>query len=447
MVSALVVPFLAKLGDMVGHKRMLLVSTAITAVASIALAFSPVFWVFLVAWALQGFYVVWLPLEVALVFSRSRSAENPAGITRKAAGFLVAGLEAGVIAGALSGGAIADSLFPTTEQRAGLSPVQLQSALAEHMWLLLIIPAVCVVICFFVILLGVKESPDKTGGILDYTGLALVSAALLVLTAGLSFMRVTGPGNWLPWAAIVVGLLLFVPFVRYELKQDDPLIDIRMFRQRTMWPILVTAGLFGVSVLGAQAPLSTFARTSREDHGFGLSATGGTVSILVGLYVISLLVGALLYPQVTRRFEPRRVLMGAAVLIAVGYFLFLPLHDTLPELLINISIAGLGSGALVAALPSAAAAVAPRTQTGVATGLTNTTKTIGGAFASCVFGIALLSHVATSGGGEETAGTLAGYFVVWTVCAVTALVAAALLAFVPKGAFEDKRETVVAEVR
>jgi MFS family permease len=261
-------------------------------------------------------------------------------------------------------------------------------------------------------------------------------------------MRVTGPGNALPWAAIVVGLLLFVPFVRYELKQDDPLIDIRMFRQRTMWPILVTAGLFGVSVLGAQAPLSTFARTSREEHGFGLSATGGTVSILVGLYVISLLVGALLYPQVTRRFEPRRVLMGAAVLIAVGYFLFLPLHDTLPELLINIGIAGLGSGALVAALPSAAAAVAPRTQTGVATGLTNTTKTIGGAFASCVFGIALLSHVATSGGGEETAGTLSGYFVVWTVCAVTALVAAALLAFVPKGAFEDKRETVVAaEVR
>jgi len=448
MVSALVVPFLAKLGDMVGHKRMLLVSTAITAIASIALAFSPVFWVFLVAWALQGFYVVWLPLEVALVFSRSRDGVNPAALTRKAAGFLVAGLEAGVIAGALSGGAIADALFPTPDQREGLSAPQLQAALGEHMWLLLLIPAVCVVGCFFVILFGVKESPDTTGGTLDYTGLALVSAALLVLTAGLTFFRVPELPLVVPIVAVLLGALLFVPFVRYELRQDDPLIDIRMFRQKAMWPILVTAGLFGVSVLGAQAPLSTFARTSHEATGFGLSATGGTVSILVGLYVISLLVGALLYPQVTRRIEPRRVLMGAAILIAVGYALFLPFHDTLPQLLVNISVAGLGSGALVAALPSAAAAVAPRTQTGVATGLTNTTKTIGGAFASCVFGLALLGRV-TATGGEETAGSLAGYFTVWIVCSVTGLVAAGLLAVVPKGAFEDARvsEPVVGELR
>jgi len=443
MVSALVVPFLAKLGDMVGHKRMLLVSTAITAVASIALAFSPVFWVFLVAWALQGFYVVWLPLEIALIFSRSRDGVNPAALTRKAAGLLVAGLEFGVIVGALSGGAIADSLFPTPEQRESLSASQLQAELAQDMWIVLLVPAIAVVICFFVILFGVKESPDNTGGKLDYTGLALISAALLVLTAGLSFMRITGPGSVLPWAAIVLGVLLVIPFVRYELRQDDPLIDIRMFRQRNAWPIFVTAGLFGVSVLGAQAPLSTFARTSREEHGFGLSASGGTVSILIGLYVISLLVGALLYPQVTKRFEPRRVLMGAAILIAVGYALFLVSHDTLVQLLINIGIAGIGSGALVAALPSAAAAVAPRTQTGVATGLTNTTKTIGGAFASCIFGIALISRVSASGV-EETAGTIGGYYVVWIVCSVTALVAAGLLAFVPKGAFEDSRDATPA---
>jgi MFS family permease len=443
MVSALVVPFLAKLGDMVGHKRILLVSTAITAVASVALAFSPSFPLFLVAWALQGFYVVWLPLEVALIFSRSRDGVNPAALTRKAAGLLVAGLEFGVIVGALGGGALADSLFPTTEERAKLSPAELQAALASDMWLVLLVPAICVIVCFFVILFGVKESPDKTGGTLDYTGLALISAALLVLTAGLSFMRVTGPGDWLPWTAIAIGILLVVPFVRYELKQDDPLIDIRMFRQRTMWPVLVTAGLFGVSVLGAQAPLSTFARTDRDTYGFGLSATGGTVSILIGIYVLALLAGALLYPQVTKLVAPRRALMGAAGLVAIGYGLFVPFHDTLVHLLVNIGIAGIGSGALVAALPAAAAAVAPRTQTGVATGLTNTTKTIGGAFASCVFGIALISRV-NSMGVEETAGTIEGYYVVWLVCSLTALVAAVLLAFVPKGAFEDARETTPA---
>ena len=109
-----------------------------------------------------------------------------------------------------------------------------------------------------------------------------------------------------------------------------------------------------------------------------------------------------------------------------------------------MAIAGVGSGALVAALPSAAAAAAPLNRTAMATGLTNTTKTIGGAFASAVFGIALLSHVladAGAGAGDagQTAAPLAGYLTVWTICGVTGLAAAAALVLVPRLAFSDPR--------
>src|SRR4051794_25428647 len=127
MLSALVVPAMAKLGDMVGHRRMLLVSTAVTAVASLALPFTDVFWIFLVAWALQGFYVVWLPLEIALIWSRSREVGSPAALTRRAAGLLVAALELGAIAGALTAGQLADLL-----------PLQVT----------LLLPAAAVVVCF-----------------------------------------------------------------------------------------------------------------------------------------------------------------------------------------------------------------------------------------------------------------------------------------------------------
>ena len=65
IVSALAVPVLARLGDMVGAKYVLLLSTAITAVGSWVLAFAPSFTTFLVGWALQGAYVIWLPMEVA----------------------------------------------------------------------------------------------------------------------------------------------------------------------------------------------------------------------------------------------------------------------------------------------------------------------------------------------------------------------------------------------
>ncbi|MFE6255110.1 MFS transporter [Agromyces sp. NPDC057865] len=414
MLSALVVPAFAKLGDMVGHKRMLMWSTAITAAASTALAFTDQFWVFLVAWALQGFYVVWLPLEIALIWSRSRSAERPAAMTRKAAGLLVAALEFGAIAGALSAGALADVLPMTA---------------------LLLVPAIAVVACFFVVWFGVKESPDLSGGTLDTVGLVIISLALLALTGGLSFMRLNGPADLLSWGLIALGVLLVVPFARWELRHPDPLIDVRMFRSPSLWPVFLTAGLFGVSVLGAQAPLSTFARTDAAEVGYGLGATSFQTSLLVGAYVLSLVVGATLFPLVTRWVTPRVALIGASSLVSLGYLLFLPFHDGYAQVLANMIIAGIGSGALVAALPAAAAAAAPAHQTGVATGLTNSVKTVGGAIASCVFGIALLGTAGEAA--TSTAGSFAGYVTVWLVCGVTAAVAAVLLAFVPKLAFSD----------
>src|SRR6478736_4677200 len=75
VVSALVVPVLAKLGDLVGHRKVLLLSTAVTAVASWAVAFAPTFATFLIAWAIQGFYVVWLPLEVSIIHRRTAGTD------------------------------------------------------------------------------------------------------------------------------------------------------------------------------------------------------------------------------------------------------------------------------------------------------------------------------------------------------------------------------------
>mgnify|MGYP001024217965 CR=1 FL=1 len=78
-------------------------------------------------------------------------------------------------------------------------------------------------------------------------------------------------------------------------------------------------------------------------------------------------------------------------------------------------------------------------RTGFATGMTNGTKTVGGAIASAVFAIALSS---TGSLAETEVGhaPLSGYITVWAVCAAAALVAAAALLVVPKGAFADSAE-------
>jgi len=415
LLSALAVPILAKLGDMFGHKRMLLVSTALTAAASWWLVFTGDFWTFLIAWALQGFYSVWLPLEVALIFDKGRRSKTGVSQTRRAAGLLVVALEVGAIAGALGGGAVF-------------------GALDGNVPFTLAIPAVVVTLAFFAILFGVPESERTTGRSLDYVGFVLLSFALLLTTSSLTFLRINGPETWWVWVIMAAGILSFIPFGRWVLGRDDPAIDLRMLAKPTMWPIQITAGLFGLSVLGAQIPLSTFAGTDPEVAGYGLGLSSGMRSVVIGIYLISLILGAVLFAIFARRLSPRIALIVATALVAVGYFALIPFHDDLAQVLACICIAGIGSGALVAALPSAAAAAAPREQTGIATGLTNTTKTIGGAFASATFGIALATGVAVGAG---TAASLSGYYTVWIVCGASALVATVLLFFVPKLAFAD----------
>ncbi|WP_285725206.1 MFS transporter [Psychromicrobium xiongbiense] len=432
LVSALVVPLLATWGDLLGHRKILLISTAITAVACWGVAFAPTFWVFLMAWAVQGFYVVWLPLEVALIYSRSQLAQDPAALTRRATGVLVAALEGGVIVGALLSGVLG-------------------SLWADQLWLVLAFPALCVSACFVAIWKGVPApSTSDTGadartgdrsangasrGRIDGGGFVLAALSLLGITGGLTLMRLSGPGTWWAWVLVAVGLLALLPFARYEMRRSEPLIDVRLLARPTLWPVMLTAFLFGVSVLGAQIPLSTFARTDPATAGYGLGVGAGLVSVLIGVYVLAMVAGALVFPWLAARLSPRRTLIIAALVVALGYGLFLPFHDQLVQVLLNMVIAGLGSGALVAALPAAAAAAAPLHQTGMATGATNATKTLGGSFASCIFGIALAHGITAPGVGEGQAAPLAGYLTVWSICALTAVLSAAALLVVPKAAF------------
>ncbi|HQG69273.1 MAG TPA: MFS transporter, partial [Rhodoglobus sp.] len=361
LLSAIVVPILAKCGDMFGHKRILLIATVLTAGSTWALAFTNSFTTFLIAWALQGFYVVWLPLEVALIFDRGRVTGRGASQTRRAAGYLVVALEAGAIIGALGAGRIF-------------------KALGGDVQTTLMVPAVAVTLVFFAILFGVPESKPLPGRSLDLWGFVLLTIGLLFITSGLTFLRINGPTAWWCYLLMVVGVLIFIPWSRYELKQKDPAIDLRVLKQPNMWPVQLTAGLVGISLLGAQAPLATFAGTD-PINGYGLGMAADEISYIIGAYLVSMIVGALLFPRVSKWFSPRIALIIATFFVATGYLLFLVNHTSVAGVFVNMAIAGIGSGALVGALPSAAAAAAPRGQTGIATALTNTTKTIGGSFA------------------------------------------------------------------
>ena len=250
---------------------------------------------------------------------------------------------------------------------------------------------------------------------------------------GLIAIRVQGPGSVLPWALILLGLVVLVPFARYEAAHPEPMIDVRLMATPGQWPVQLTAFLFGMSVLGAQIPLSTFARTDPEVAGYGLGADASFVSTLIGVYVVFLAIGAFTLPLTSRVLGPRGALVLGALLVALGYALWLPFHDSTGQALVNMAIAGVGSGALVAALPATAAAAAPPDRTGFATGMTNATKTVGGAIASSIFAICLASTGSISDPVKGHA-PLSGYLTVWAICAAAALLAAGALLLLPRQA-------------
>ena len=298
IVSALCVPLLARLGDLIGHRNVLLISTAITALGSWILAFAPSFTTFLIGWAIQGAYVVWLPLEVAIIHRRTANTGRQALLTRRSAAILVGALELAVIIGALTSGALVES---------------------TSMTVLLMLPAIAVSICFVVIWFGIEDVPGRATGGIDWVGFTLITGVLGTLMAGLIVIRLEGPGSIIAWLLIVAGLGFIVPFVKAERRIAEPLIDVDLMATRAQWPVQLTAFLFGMSVLGAQIPLSTFARTDPDVVGYGLGADAGFVSTLIGVYVVSLAIGAFTLPLTSRLFTARGALIGSSVLIAIGY--------------------------------------------------------------------------------------------------------------------------------
>ena len=232
---------------------------------------------------------------------------------------------------------------------------------------------------------------------------------------------------------MLLGLVALVPFARYEAAHPEPMVDVRLLATPGQWPVQLTAFLFGMSVLGAQIPLSTFARTDPDTAGYGLGADASFVSTLIGVYVVFLAIGAFTLPLTSRLLGPRGALVLGALLVALGYALWIPFHDSTGQALVNMAIAGVGSGALVAALPATAAAAAPPDRTGFATGMTNATKTVGGAIASSIFAICL----ASAGSIEDPVkghAPLSGYLTVWAICAAAALMAAVALLLMPREA-------------
>ena len=216
-------------------------------------------------------------------------------------------------------------------------------------------------------------------------------------------MRLNGAGTWWPWALVAAGILVFIPFTRYELRRDGSAggypdaaqqVHVAGPADRRTPVRCLCAGRPGPAVhLRPDRPRPArlrpgAARRAGLHHHRRLraGAAGGRAAVPGGDPPAHPALDA----RGRRRARGRWAICCSCRSTAAS-----------PRRWPTWRSPASAPAPSLRRCPPAAAAAAPLNRTAMATGLTNTTKTIGGAFASAVFGIALLSHVLGRGRGRR----------------------------------------------
>jgi EmrB/QacA subfamily drug resistance transporter len=280
----------------------------------------------------------------------------------------------------------------------------------------------------------------------DVLGAFLITSSLMLAVYTIVEAANYGWGSLhtLGLGAFALGLL--GAFLAREARTANPLIPLRIFRSRNvaaanLIQAVMVAGMFGLFFLGSLY----MQRVLRYDP-FEIGLAFLPVALLIG--TLSLGFSA----RLNTRFGARATLIPGLMLIIAALALFTRapvdaryLIDLLPAMI----LAGIGAGLSFPSLMTLAMSGATQSDSGLASGLVNTSLQVGGALGLAV--LATLSATQTDkllAGGDSPAGALTGgYHVAWIIGAGLVLAAIALAVTVVESAREApaKREVATAE--
>jgi EmrB/QacA subfamily drug resistance transporter len=260
----------------------------------------------------------------------------------------------------------------------------------------------------------------------DIPGAVFIVGALMV---GVYTIVVAADYGWasahtLGFGAVAIALL--VAFVVREWRAAQPLVPLRIFRSRAvaganLVQALMVGGLFGMFFLGA---LYLQRVLGYDAIGVGLAF----LPVAVGIGALSLGLSA----RLIMRFGAKASLIPGLTLAAAGlaFFQRAPVNGSyLTDILPVMMLLGVGAGLCFPALMTLAMSGATASDSGLASGLVNTTQQVGGAL-----GLAVLATLSTTrsntllAGGENTAAALTDGYHLAFLTAFGFLVAAVLIA-------------------
>ncbi|WP_372027954.1 DHA2 family efflux MFS transporter permease subunit (plasmid) [Rhodococcus sp. NyZ502] len=395
-----------RLADRFGHRRMLVIGALAFAGASFVGGCAETAALLVAARAVQGIgAAVMAPAALALLMR-----VFPAGRERTVA----LGVWAGVTAGGTALGLILGGVLTQVLSWSWVFWINVPVAITAAGVAIVVLPA---------------GEGDRAGRI-DVAGALTVTGGLIALVYGL--VRTTDTG-WVSTEALVAlgtAFVLLAAFGLLQARRSDPLVPLRLLRNRTVLGADVTGLIFGVAIYALFYFLSIF-----------LATVLGYNPVKVGLaflpMTVAIAIAARLAGGPLASVRPHRLAAGGSLLVAFGVALLMsigPAAGYLGTVLPGVVLAGLGLGLAFAPLTAAGVSGTDPADGGIASALFNAGQQLGGAI-----GLAVLTTVSAArtaqlvaDGNVPITAMAAGWSFGFGIAAITAFAGAVVAAITLK---------------
>ncbi len=402
VAGAVSIPIAGRLADMLGKRRVLLWCLSLLVTGSAVAALSTSLGWFVVGRGLQGTAAGVVSLGISLL----RDHLPPHRL------------------------ASATSVMSTSLGVGASLGIPLSALLAQYTdWRVLFWTAGGLATAVGVLVLLVVPRPNRPrGGRFDPLGALLLSGALVCL-----FLAVSQGGTW-GWASgLTLGLFasaatLLVLFGAWELRTEQPLIDLRVSRRQQVLLTNTASLVFGFAMLTNSLVFTQLLQTpATAGYGFGESMlVAGLLQAPGGVCMIAM---SPVSARMTVYFGPKVTLMTGALVLACSYGFAALWHTQLWQLLVCTALVGSGIGLAYGAMPSLVMDAVPAGQTAAANGLNNLCRSLGTSTAGAVTGLLLAAGATTVGG--RAVPDPAAFTTVLLTGAAAALLALVITAFIP----------------
>jgi len=359
-------PIWGKLADLYSKKALVQTALVIYVVGSLIAGTAANMGILIGARAIQGLGVGGLTALVQVVIA----SMVPPRERGRYSGYIGAVFAAATVSGPLIGGLIVDT--------PGLG------------WRWCFFVGIPVAVAAFALLQKTLHLPVvRREATIDFLGASLLMGGVSIL-----LVWVTLAGNqfgWtsgVSWLLVVAGLATIGAAVFVEARVAvEPIIPLRLFRDRTTSLATAASVLVGVAMFGSTVYLSQYFQIAR-----GMSPTRAglmTVFMVGGLVLSSMVTGRI----ITRTGTWKRYLVGGMVLVVAGLALLSRIDEVTPlwVLAVDMAVLGLGLGATMQNLVLSVQNNAAQADMGAASSLVAFFRSLGGSIGVAALG-AVLSH-------------------------------------------------------